>query len=165
MVLFQEGSKPTSEGAPKKSLQNLLTNITKCGTIKMSQEKGQQNVIAAKVRRKEVSMKNATLSTIYTALTNYGFDNAEVMDELSRELHRGDAVKAAKAAVYDAAWPIVEEILSQTTAPLAVSEIWEAMEGEVPDGFTKSKLSYGLTHQWADLVVKVEGKVNTYRKA
>ena len=110
-------------------------------------------------------MKNATLSTIYTALTNYGFDNAEVMDELSRELHRGDAVKAAKAAVYDAAWPIVEEVLSQTTSPLAVSEIWEAMEGEVPDGFTKSKLSYGLTHQWADLVVKVEGKVNTYRKA
>ena len=110
-------------------------------------------------------MKNTTLSTIYTALTNYGFDNTEVMDELNRELHRGDAVKAEKAALYEAAKPIVFASFAQTDAPLTVAEIWENVEDEVPAGFTKSKLSYALTHQWATEVEKVEGKVNAYRKA
>jgi hypothetical protein len=110
-------------------------------------------------------MKNATLNAIYTALTNYNYDNAEVMDELNREIHRGDAVKVAKAAIYEAAKPIVFAQFGLTEAPLTVAELWEAIEGEVPEDFTKSKLSYALTHQWAGEVVKVEGKVNAYRKA
>jgi len=110
-------------------------------------------------------MKNSTLSAIYTALTNYNYDNAEVMDELNREIHRGDAVKVAKAAVYEAAKPVVFEVFAQTDKPLTVAEIWEAIEDEAPEDFTKSKLSYALSHQWASEVTKVEGKVNAYTKA
>ena len=110
-------------------------------------------------------MKNATLNAIYTALTNYNYDNTEVMDELNREIHRGDALKAAKAAIYEAAKPVVFSVFAQTDAALTVAEIWEAIEGEAPKDFTKSKLSYALTHQWADEAAKVEGKVNAYTKA
>jgi hypothetical protein len=110
-------------------------------------------------------MKNATLNAIYTALTNYNYDNTEVMDELNREIHRGDALKAAKAAIYEAAKPVVFGLFDQTDSALTVAEIWEAIEDEAPEGFTKSKLSYALTHQWKDEVTKVEGKVNAYTKA
>lgn len=111
-------------------------------------------------------MKNSTLSTIYTALLDAGYESTDpVMTEIEKELHRGDAVKAEKAAVYEAAKPVVFAVFEQTDSALTVAEIWEAIEDEVPAGFTKSKLSYGLTHNWANEVVKVDGKVNAYRKA
>lgn len=108
-------------------------------------------------------MKVSTLSTLYNALTSFGYDNTEAMAELYAEIHRGDAVKAAKASLYEAAKPIVFAQFALTDAALTVAEIWEAIEGEVPEGFTKSKLSYALTHQWAGEVTKAEGKVNAYR--
>ena len=110
-------------------------------------------------------MKNSTMNTIYTALTNYGFADEAVLTELYNEIHRNDKAKAEKASVYEVAKPIVFAQFALTTAPLTVAELWEAVEDEVPEGFTKGKLSYALTHTWADEVVKVEGKVNAYRKA
>lgn len=108
-------------------------------------------------------MKISTLSTVYSVLTSFGYTDETILQELYNEIHKGDKVKAEKAAVYEAAWPIVEEVLSDT--PRTVAEIWESIEGNAPEGFTKSKLSYALTHNWAPNVVKVEGKVNAYRKA
>lgn len=112
-------------------------------------------------------MKIATLSTVVTLLSDLDFEGKEtLMNELYTELNRGAAVKAEKAAVYEAAKPVVFSAFEQAPeTALTVAEIWEAIEGEVPAGFTKSKLSYGLTHNWANEVVKVEGKVNAYRKA
>lgn len=109
-------------------------------------------------------MKNASLSTIYTALTSVDFkDKDAIMEELYAEIHRGDARKAANAAIYDTVWPVVAEALGQTTNPVTVAELWEAVKDVVgPAAFTKNKLSYGLTHQWADKVNKIEGKVNAY---
>ena len=110
-------------------------------------------------------MKNSTLTTIYTVLTNSNYDNTEVMQELYNEIHKGDKAKAEKAMVYEDAKPIVFGVFEQTDQPLTVAEIWESIAEEVPDGFTKSKLSYALTHNWADEVVKVVGKTNAYTKA
>ena len=111
-------------------------------------------------------MKNSTLSAIAAVLSTVEFENkTEVIAEVEKELNRGAAVKAEKAAVYEAAKPVVFAVFEQTDSPLTVAEIWEAIEDEVPAGFTKSKLSYGLTHNWAAEVIKVEGKVNAYRKA
>jgi hypothetical protein len=110
-------------------------------------------------------MKNATMNTIYTALSNYGYDNVDVMTELYNEIHRYDSAKAEKAKVYEIAKPIVFDVFAQTDAPLTIAEIWEAIEDNAPEGFTKGKLSYAIAHQWASEVVKVEGKVNAYRKA
>jgi len=109
-------------------------------------------------------MKNASLSTIYTTLTNVGFENKDaIMEELYAEIHRGDTRKAANAAIYDTVWPIVAEALGQTTNPVTVAELWEAVkDADEAADFTKNKLSYGLTHQWADKVNKIEGKVNAY---
>lgn len=108
-------------------------------------------------------MKNASLSTIYTALTSVDFENKDaILAEIYAELHRGDAVKAAKAVVYETAKPIVFDALSLTSNPVTLAELWDAIAGNAPEDFTKSKLSYALTHQWADEVVKVEGKVNAY---
>lgn len=108
-------------------------------------------------------MKVSTLSTIYTALTNYGFADEAVMQDLYNEIHKGDKVKADKAAIYEAAKPVVFGVFALTDNALTVAEIWDAIEGTEPEGFTKSKLSYALTHNWKDEVLKVEGKVNAYR--
>lgn len=105
-------------------------------------------------------MKNATLSTIATILTNVDFEGKdEILAEVNKDLHRGDAVKAEKAQAYDTAWPIVRETLSACENGATVAEIFESI-GEI--ALTKGQLSYALNHQWADRVVKTAGKVNTY---
>ena len=67
--------------------------------------------------------------------------------------------------MYAQAKPIV---LSVMDVPATISEIFEAIEGNVdlPEGFTKGNLQYAVTRLWKDEVEKTEGKVNTYaRKA
>ena len=83
-------------------------------------------------------MKKATFEAIKTALTAFGYDNQDVMDELTKEINKGAEQKAKNA---------------------------EAIEDEVPEGITKGKVQYALTHLWGDEIVKVEGKPNGYRKA
>ena len=108
-------------------------------------------------------MKKATYEAIKTALTNFGYDNQEVMDELTKEINKGAEAKAKNAEAYEAIHDLV--IGALTSAPATVAEIWEAIEGDVPEGITKSKVQYALTHLWSDEIVKVEGKPNGYRKA
>ena len=107
-------------------------------------------------------MKKNTLSTVIAALSAIEFENKEtVMAELTAELNRGAEEKAAKAAEYEAAWPAVREALS--IAPeITVADIFNECEKELPAGFSKSKIQYGLGHAWADKVVKIEGKPNRY---
>ena len=105
-------------------------------------------------------MKNSTLSTIYNTLTNVDFEGKdEILSEIYKDLHRGDAVKAEKAQVYDNAWEIVRETLSLSENGATVAEIYENIGEGV---LTKGQLTYAFGHQWADRVVKTVGKVNTY---
>jgi len=108
-------------------------------------------------------MKKATYEAIKTALTNFGYDNADVLAEIDKEINKGAEVKAKNAEAYDAIHDIV--IGALTSAPATVAEIWEAIEDEVPAGVTKGKVQYALTHLWQDEIVKVEGKPNGYRRA
>ena len=108
-------------------------------------------------------MKKATYEAIKTALTNYGYADADVLAEIDKEINKGAEVKAKNAEAYDAIHDIV--IGALTSAPATVAEIWEAIEDEVPAGMTKGKVQYALTHLWQDEIVKVEGKPNGYRKA
>lgn len=108
-------------------------------------------------------MKKATFEAIKTALTNFGYDNADVLAELDKEINKGAEAKAKNAEAYDAIHDIVMNALTST--PATVAEIWEAIEDEVPEGITKGKVQYALTHLWSDEIVKVEGKPNGYRKA
>ena len=108
-------------------------------------------------------MKKATYEAIKTALTNYGYADADVLAELDKEINKGAEAKAKNAEAYNAIHDIVIGALEDK--PATVAEIWEAVEDKVPAGITKAKVQYALTHLWGDEIVKVEGKPKGYRKA
>ena len=109
-------------------------------------------------------MKKATYTTIVSVLSDIDFENkAEIMAELNKEINRGADAKAAKAAEYEAVKDTVSDVLRSTTTPLTAAEIFEGCESDLPEGFTRNKVSYALLNYWTDDVVKIEGKVNTYR--
>ena len=108
-------------------------------------------------------MKKATFEAIKTALTNFGFADENILAELDKEINKGAEAKAKNAEAYESIHDLV--IGTLTSAPATVSEIWEAIEDEVPEGITKGKVQYALTHLWQDEIVKVEGKPNGYRRA
>ena len=108
-------------------------------------------------------MKNITMNTIYSVLTSVEFEGKDaVMEELHNELHRNDAAKSEKAALYAKAHDVVFETLRMASAPLAVSEIFAECAERLPENFTKNQIAYGLRAYWADEVNKTEGKVNLY---
>ena len=43
-------------------------------------------------------MKISTLSTVYSALTSFGYTDETVLQELYNEIHKGDKVKPAPEA-------------------------------------------------------------------
>ena len=111
-------------------------------------------------------MKKATMQTI----VNYINDNAiealfEVRDELVAELSKGAEAKAQNDALYDTAKAVVMDELGTTDKAVTIGELFDAVEANLPEGFTKGKLQYAVTRLWKDEIVRIEGKVNTYRKA
>jgi hypothetical protein len=112
-------------------------------------------------------MKKATLSTIYSALLDSGYESTDpIMEEISKELNRGEAEKAKNAEGYKVLHDIVMNALSVTAGAVTLAELWESIEDEATEkGFTKGKVQHGLTKLWGDEIVKIEGNPNTYRKA
>lgn len=111
-------------------------------------------------------MKKATMNTI----VNYINDNAiealyEVRDELMAELNKGVEAKAKANELYEQAKAVVMDELSMATEAVPISELYNAVADNLPEGFTKGKLQYAVTRLWKDEIVRIEGKVNTYRKA
>ena len=106
-------------------------------------------------------MKKSTLSAIYSALKDTDF-NAELLAEIEKELNRGEAEKVKNAELYEQAKAIVLGALSDK--PVTISEIYDEVASELPEGFSKGKVQYAITRLWADEVVKTEGKVNTYSR-
>jgi len=108
-------------------------------------------------------MTKNTMNTIFAVLSDANFEGkAEVMAEIEKELNRGAAEREAKAAMYEAARPVVFEAMRTIGTPATVADIFAEAEKELPEGFTKNKVQYGLLHYWNDAVVKTEGKVNMY---
>ena len=108
-------------------------------------------------------MKKITLETIYDALTTFGYDDAEILGEIQKELNKGQAKKDANAAAYEAMHDVIIGSLSDT--PVTCTELYDSIESDLPMGTTKGKVQYALTHLWQDEIVVVSGKPNTYRKA
>ena len=109
-------------------------------------------------------MKKATMNTILSLIATIDTPEAEeVRAELTAELDKGEVAKAENAKVYDAAKTIVFAELGET--PVTISELYEALEDKLPEGFSKGKLQYAMTRLWKDDLKKVEGKVNAYCKA
>ena len=109
-------------------------------------------------------MKKASLSTIYSALLDSGYESTDpIMEELYNEIHKGDEVKAKNAKAYEDIHDVIVGALS--AVPVTCAELFESIKDELPEGATKGKVQYALTHLWQDEIVKIEGKPNTYRKA
>ena len=107
-------------------------------------------------------MKKSTIKTLVAYLNGADVDNLELIkEELEAELAKEEQRKADKTSAYDTAWEAVRELLSKSNKPLSAAEI--AAQAELPEGFGKGKVVYGLGHDWADRVVKIEGKVNEYK--
>ena len=106
---------------------------------------------------KKSSIKSLVAYLNGEAITNLDEIKAELTDELAKDEQR----KADKISAYDAAWKAVRELLNQSNKPLSAAEI--AAQAKLPEGFTKGKVVYALGHDWADRVIKVEGKVNEYK--
>ena len=107
-------------------------------------------------------MKKVSLSAIYSALKGIDFDS-EILAEVEKELNKGEEKKAKNAEAYEAMHDVIVGALSDT--PVTCAELFESIESELPEGATKGKVQYALTHLWSDEIVKIEGKPNTYRKA
>lgn len=109
-------------------------------------------------------MKKATLETIRTALTDLGYENKEVLDELDAELNKGAAEKAARAAAYEEIHSLIVDNLSDT--PITCADLLVEIEPEVAArGMTRHNVQYALNNLWQDEIVKIAGKPNTYRHA
>ena len=110
-------------------------------------------------------MKKATMNTILTLIATIDTPEADaVRAELNAELNKGAEEKARNAELYEAAKAVVMAELSDK--PCTISELYDAVEADLPEGFTKGKLQYAVTRLWLnDGIVRIEGKVNTYRKA
>ena len=109
-------------------------------------------------------MKKATMNTILTLIANIDTEEAQnVRDELTAELNKGAEKAEANRELYDAAKVVVMSELGET--PVTIAELYEAVADELPEGFTKGKLQHAVTRMWTDEITKIEGKVNTYRKA
>jgi hypothetical protein len=107
-------------------------------------------------------MKKVSLQTILDTLTSIDFSDSDILDELRKEINKGAEQKAKNAAAYEAIHDIVIGVLGD--APATVSEIWDSIENEVPEGTTKGKVQYALNHLWQDEIIKIEGKPNQYRR-
>lgn len=109
-------------------------------------------------------MKKSTLSTIYSALLDAGYESTDsIMEEISKEINRGAEAKAKNAEAYESIHDLIMDNLADT--PCTCAELYEAIKDELPEGMGKGKVQYALTHLWQDEIVKIEGKPNTYRKA
>ena len=109
-------------------------------------------------------MKKTTLTAIANYLTEKNDDYMmDVLAEVTAELTKGEEAKAKNAEAYESVHSLIVDSLSDT--PVTCAELWESIEDSVPEGMTKGKVQYALSHLWQDEIVKIEGKPNTYRRA
>ena len=102
---------------------------------------------------------NSILSLIATIDTP---EAEQVRAEITAELNKGAEKAQANRDLYASAHDVVIEALRSATAPVTMGELYEAVEGNLPDGMTKGKVQYAVTRLWSDEIVKTEGKVNVY---
>lgn len=87
---------------------------------------------------------------------------AEIKSELEAELNRNAEKAAANRNLYESAKPIVFEGFRVAGVPITIAELYEEIKGNLPQGFSKSKVQYAVTRLWSDEIAKTEGKTNAY---
>ena len=108
-------------------------------------------------------MKKSTMIALVSLLNGEVIANRdEIKAELEAELNKGAEKAQANRDLYASAHDVIISTLASATAPVTMAELWEAVEGTLPEGMTKGKVQYAVTRLWSDEIVKTEGKVNTY---
>ena len=109
-------------------------------------------------------MKKVSLQTLvsFIDLIDAPQEILDIREEIVNELAKGEAKAQANRDLYAEAKSVVLGALSDT--PVTIGELYEEVKDELPEGFSKGKVQYALTRLWADEVVKIEGKVNTYTR-
>lgn len=107
-------------------------------------------------------MKKNTMTAIANYIKNVpelAAEYAELKAELDKNAEKAQANRELYATAHDAV------IGALTDKPVTLAELWEAVKDTVPEGMSKSKVQYALRELWAAEVVKIEGKVNEYKRA
>ena len=108
-------------------------------------------------------MKKSTMIALVSYLNGATIDNLdEIKAELEAELNRNAEKAAANREMYEAAKSVIFEGFRVAGTPVTITELYEEIKDELPNGFSKSKVQYAVTRLWADEITKVEGKTNTY---
>ena len=105
------------------------------------------------------TIMNSILSLVSTIDTP---EAEEIRVAIQNELSKGEAKAQANRDLYASAHDVVINALASASAPVTMSELFEAVEGDLPEGMTKGKVQYAVTRLWSDEIVKTEGKVNAY---
>ena len=106
-------------------------------------------------------MKN--LVAFLASQTDLPEEIAEAAAEMSAELAKDEAKAQANRTLYAEAHDVAMRFLG--TEPMTVAEWFDACGDTLPESFSKSKMQYAVREYWADEIIKIEGKVNRYRKA
>ena len=108
-------------------------------------------------------MKKNTMMALVSYLNGNTVDNLdEIKAELEAELNHGAEKAQKNRELYESVKPIVWEGFRSAGVPVTVSELFEEIKNELPEGFGKSKVQYAVTRLWIGELVKKEGKVNAY---
>jgi hypothetical protein len=108
-------------------------------------------------------MKRATLATVLSLIESIDTPEAEAARaEITAELAKGEEQKKANEALYAQVEPIILTALKTAKAPVTLVELYGEVEDKLPEGFSKGKVQYALTHGLKDKVKVTPGKVNSY---
>lgn len=116
--------------------------------------------------QKGITMKKNSMETLvayFSMQHELPINVADAVEEMKAELAKNAEKAQANRDLYAAAHDVVVATLSDK--PMTMAELWEAVKDNVPEGMTKSKVQYALRELWAAEVVKIEGKVNEYKRA
>ena len=107
-------------------------------------------------------MTKNTLTSLVNYLNGATVDNLdEIKAELEKELARGEEKAQVNRELYAQAHDVVMNGLARC-GNVTVTDLYNEIENELPEGFSKGKVQYALTHYWESEVVKTEGKPNSY---
>ena len=108
-------------------------------------------------------MKKTTILSLISYLEGETITNTdEILDELKAEIAKGAEKAQANREMYATAHDVVVKALANITAPVTISELYDEVANDLPEGMTKGKVQYAVTRLWSDEIAKTEGKVNAY---
>ena len=108
-------------------------------------------------------MTKNTLTSLVAYLNGEVVTNInEIKTELEKELARGEEKAQANRELYAKAHDVVMRGLARCGGSVTVTDLYNEIEKELPEDFSKGKVQYALTHYWESEIVKTEGKPNTY---